>query len=581
MTRRNEQVAQLLYDIAELLALEGESPFRVRAYTQAARNIEALVEDIDDLDRAGELDDIPGVGESIARKLHEYLQSGRLQYYEELKARAPVGAAELLEVPSIGPVRARLLSKGLGIATIAQLQQAAQEHRLCTLPGFGAKLEARIAREADRAAQRGGRMLLGVALPAAEAVAHQLRGHPAVLAVEPAGSIRRWKETIGDIDLLASSDRPTEVMDAFTSLPLVQEVLSSGPTRTSVLTRDELQIDLRVVRPDEYGSALQYFTGSREHNIALRALAIGRGWKLSEYGLFDREGRRIAGRTEQEIYRALGLDWMPPELRENRGELEAARRGQLPALVELADLRGDLHSHTDWSDGHDGPERMVEAAIARQYEYLAFTDHSRSLRVAHGLSIERVREQRRLIDRLNERYAPFRVLHGAEVDILPDGTLDYPDEVLAELDFVSVSVHSAFHQPREVMTARVLRALRNPHVTTLNHPTGRLLLRREAYDVDLEAVVRAAVELGVVLEIDGQPDRLDLDDVWSRRAGELGATLVCTSDAHSVRQLEYVRYAVATARRGWLEARQVLNTRSLRDLLAQLGQRRRRPSAVR
>ncbi len=576
MARRNEEVSALLENIAKLLALQGDNPFRVRAYTEAARAISATAEDIEDLYRAGRLEEIPGVGESIARKIGEYLATGRLGYYEQLRRQVRVPAVDLLEVPSIGPARARLIAERLGVTTVEELAEAAREHRLQALPGFGPKLEERIAREAARVAQRSRRLLLGVALPAAEAVAQQLAAAPAVQQVHPAGSIRRGRETIGDIDLLVASDQPAAAIDAFTTLPLVKEVLARGTTRASVLTRDDLQIDLRVIRPAEYGAALQYFTGSKEHNIALRTLALEQGYKLSEYGLFDRAGRRVAGETEEGVYAALGLDWIPPELRENRGELEAARRHALPHLIEVADLRGDLHVHTDWSDGHDPPERMVEAAIARGYEYIAFTDHSRSLQVAGGLSLERVREQRRLIDRLNTRYAPFRVLHGTEVDILPDGTLDYPDEVLAEFDLVTASVHSAFRQPRERMTARIVRALRHPCVAILNHPTGRLLPRRAEYEVDMEAVLRAAAENGVALEINGQPDRLDLDDGWARRARDAGVLLACDSDAHSTRQLEYVRYAVTTARRGWVEPHHVLNTLPLDRLLAHLERRKRR-----
>lgn len=571
--RRNEEVAQLLENIAELLMLKNENPYRIRAYTTAAQNIRALSEDIEEIARQGRLDAIPGIGEALAAKIQEYLETGSLRYYEQLKQEVPVAAVDLLEVPGIGPARAHQLYEALGISTISELLQAAQEHKLRDLPGFGPKVEERIAREAARLAQRSRRLLLGVALPVAEEVVRLLRPHPAVEAIEPAGSLRRMKETIGDIDILVASRQPEEVAREFTRLPIVREVLATGPTRPSILTRDGLQVDLRIVEPDDYGSALQYFTGSKEHNIALRGLALERGWKLSEYGLFDQDGKRLAGRTEEDIYQALALDWIPPELRENRGEIEAAREHRLPQLVELPQIRGDLHVHTDWSDGHDAPERMVEAAIARGYEYLAFSDHSQSLGVARGLSPEQVRKQRQLVDELNERYAPFRVLHGAEVNILPDGRLDYPEEVLELFDIVTVSIHSAFDLSRERMTARVLRAIQHPEVDILGHPTGRLLPSRLPYELDMEAVLKAAAEHGVVVEINGQPDRLDLDDVWSRRALELGVLLATNSDAHSARQLENMRYAVATARRGWAEAQHVVNTRPLPDLLTWLKRR--------
>jgi DNA polymerase (family X) len=579
MSRRNEEIAMLLWNIAKLLALKGDDLFRIRAYEDAARSVSAWGEDVEDLHRAGRLKDIPGVGASIAAKIGEYLDSGRSGYYEELKRQIPLAAIDLLEVPGIGPVRARVLHERLGIASILELARAAREHKLRALPRFGEKLEERLGREAARVAQRTRRLLLGVALPAAEEVAHLLRDHPAVQAVDPAGSIRRGKETIGDIDVLVASEEPAAVMDAFAAFPIVREVLARGSTRASVLTRDNLQIDCRAIRPAEYGSALQYFSGSKDHNIALRAVAMGRRWKLSEYGLFDEHGRRVAGENEDDVYGALGMDPIPPELRENRGEIEAALQHRLPQLVAVEDLRGDLHAHTDWSDGHDPPERMVEAAIARGYEYLAFTNHSRSLGIAGGLSVERLREQQRLVERLNERYAPFRVLHSAEVDILPDGELDYPDEVLAELDLVTASVHSGFRQPRPQMTARIVRALHNPYVDTFNHPTGRLLLRRPAYEVDVEAVLKAAAETGVALEVNGQPDRLDFDDGWARRATEVGALLVCNSDAHAARQLDNTRYAVTTARRGWVESRSVLNVLPLRRLLTHLRRRRRARAA--
>ncbi|MCX7622584.1 MAG: DNA polymerase/3'-5' exonuclease PolX [Thermomicrobium sp.] len=574
--RRNEEVALLLENIAELLKIKNENPYRIRAYETAAQNIRALEEDIAELAARGKLDEIPGVGQAIAAKIQEYLETGRLQFYEELKREVPIQAVDLLEVPGIGPARAHLLYEKLGITTIQQLLEAAQAHKLCKLPGFGEKLEERIAREAARLMQRTKRLLLGVALPVAEAVVEALRQVPAVREIDPAGSLRRMKETIGDIDILVGSERPQEVVDTFIRLPMVKEVLAVGPTRPSILTREDLQVDLRVVHPDEYGSALLYFTGSKEHNIALRTLVQERGWKLSEYGLFDESGERLASRTEHEIYALLGMDWIPPELRENRGEIQAALAHRLPKLVEQREIRGDLHAHTDWSDGHDSLERMVQAAVARGYEYLVISDHSPSLTVARGLTPERLREQRRLIDELNERYAPFRILQGAEVNIHPDGSLDYPDEVLAELDVVIVSVHSAFDMPSERMTERVVRALSNPHVDILGHPTGRLLNARLPYEIDLDAVLDAAAEYGVAIEVNGQPDRLDLPDIWVQRAIARGIVIACTSDAHSTRQLDNMRWSVATARRGWAEARHVLNTRSHGELVAWLAEHRER-----
>lgn len=577
----NQEIANLLESIANLLILKGEDAYRIRAYSQAAREITYLDQDVEDLWREGKLQVIPGVGESIAAKIDEYLRTGRSSYYEGLRAEIAPEAPELLDVPGIGPVKAREIFSRLGITTIAELEQAAREHRLSTLPGIKERTEEKILREIARLRQRTRRLLLGDALPVGEEVRGLLAQQEAVQRVDLAGSLRRMRETIGDVDLLAASDRPEEVTAAFARLPIVQEVLAVGPTKASVLTTARLQVDVRVVRPAVYGSALQYFTGSKQHNIALRDIAIGKGYRLSEYGLFDEStDRRIAGATEEEVYRALGLDWMPPEIRENRGEIEAAAAGRLPRLLEAGDIRGDLHCHTDWSDGEASVEAMALAARDLGYEYLAITDHSPQVRVAGGLPPERVRQQAALIADLNRRLAPFRVLHGAEVDIRGDGRLDYPDDLLATLDFVGVSVHSGFEQPALQMTERILRAIRNPLVCALCHPTGRLIERRQGYAVDVERIVEVAAEEGVALEINGQPQRLDLDDVWSRRAMEAGVTLVCSTDAHSTRQLQsYMRYAIAVARRGWIEARHVLNAQPVEAVLELRARRRRRRAA--
>lgn len=572
---RNRDVAGLLDDIADLLELKGDSAYRIAAYREAGRRIDSMVQDVAELWKQGRLEKIPGVGTSIAAKIDEYLRTGDLNYFEDLKKEVSPGLADLLQVPGIGPRRAQLIYRKLGVNSVPELVEAAQEHRLDTLPGFGEKMEQRILREAQRVTQRTKRMLLGVALPAAEEVVNLLKGHPAVLRIDPAGSIRRMKETIGDIDILVASKRPRDVMAAFTTLPLVREVLAQGPTRASILTEANLQIDIRVMKPEEYGSALQYFTGSKEHNIALRELAIRQDLKLSEYGIFDNAtGRKLGGQAEEDIYRILGMDWIPPELRENRGEIEAALQGRLPKLIEEADIKGDLHVHTKWSDGRDSLEAMVEAAIKRGYQYVAITDHSKGLGVAGGLKEEEVREQHRLIDRLNEKYAPFRILHGAEINILTDGNLDYDDETLRLFDIVTVSVHSAFGQPREKMTARVIKALRHPMVDVFNHATGRLIGRRPGYAIDLEAVLKVAAETCTAVEINSQPDRLDLNDVWARRAKELGVSLAINSDAHARDNLRFVRYGTAVARRGWVEKGNVLNTLSLDRLLARRGRKK-------
>ena len=572
----NQEVAALLEDIADLLEVKNENQFRVRAYREAARTIGGMTEDVLKLWEEGRLREIPGVGPSIASKIDEFLRTGRLQYYEELRAQTPVGFTQLLSVPGLGPRRAEILRQKLGVTTLAQLEEALREHRVRGLPGFGEKVEENLLREIERLPQRQRRLLLGVALPAAEEVISLLRGHPAVARISEAGSIRRRVETIGDIDILVASDRPLEVMDAFTTLPIVKETLAKGPTKSSVLTKSNLQIDLRVVRIQEYGSALQYFTGSKSHNIALRDIAIAKGYKLSEYGLFEADtGRVIAQETEDQIYLALGLEPIPPELRENRGELEAAARRELPDLVQLSDICGDLQVHSDWSDGHNSVEEMARAAKDLGLEYIAMTDHSQGLGVAGGLTPERVVEQGALIRDLNRRLAPFRILHGAEVDIRADGSLDYDDTVLRQLDYICISVHNAFGQSRERMTQRVAKALQHPLVHALNHPTGRLIGRRRGYDLDLEEIIRVAAEHGKALEINAQPDRLDLDDVWARRAKEAGVPLVISTDAHELGHLDFMRYGVFVARRGWAEKGDVLNTRSLKSLEAWLHQRRK------
>jgi DNA polymerase (family X) len=579
MARRNEDVAELFENIARLLTIKGDTGYRIRAYMEASQNIAGLPDDVEELWREGRLQEIPGVGPSIAAKIAEYLETGTLRYYEELKLRFPIEATDLLDVPSIGPQRAQMLHDRLGIATVPQLQDAARAHMLQTLPGIGPKLEERILRETQRAVQRTNRLLLVDAMPAATEIAGLLRGHADILRVEPAGSVRRLQETVGDIDIAIMSEHPAQVLDDLANLSIVKRVRSRTTLDMVVLTRRNLEVDITVALPEEFGAALLYHTGSEHHIAALEELATRQGLTLSKRGLVHPDGNRTAA-TEEEIYAALGLDWIPPELREDRGEIESAAAHKLPTLLRVEDIRGDFHAHTTWSDGRGSIERMIEGAMARGYQYLAITDHTRSLRIAGGLSIEQLREQHALIDKLNEKYAPFRILRSAEVDILASGELDYPDEVLAQFDIVTASIHSRFGMSREEMTMRIVRAVRNHRLDTLNHPTGRLLIRREPYALDLEAVLNAAAEHGVAVEVNGQPDRLDLNDMWVRRAIELGIPIVCNSDAHSVRELGNVAYSVAQARRGWAEPHNVLNTRSLQDLLSYLDRRHRRARAA-
>ncbi|HHX40598.1 MAG TPA: DNA polymerase/3'-5' exonuclease PolX [Armatimonadetes bacterium] len=569
---KNAEAAELLQNIADMLEIKGESPFRVRAYRDAARAIESLAEPIEAVAERDELEEIPGVGESIAAKLAEYLETGTLAYYEDLREQVRPGLAELLEVPGIGPKKAKLFYEQLGIDSIEKLEEAARDHKLRTLPRIGPKTEEGILNAIERLRGRSERTSLGVALPSAREFLEIVRGLKEVHQADLAGSLRRRRDTIGDLDLLASSDDPARVVDQFVALPGAKSILAHGATKGTIVTAEHLQIDLRVVKPEEYGAALQYFTGSKAHNIHLRALAEAAGYKVNEYGVFrTADDRRVAGETEEGVYRTLGLEWIPPELREDRGEIEAAASGRLPDLVELADIRGDLHLHSNWSDGRDSLEQMVEAARARGYEYVVISDHSVSMGFVHGLTLERIQEQRERIAELNERYPDIRILQGTEVNIRADGSLDYEDEVLAEFDVVTASVHSGMGMDRERMTRRILRAVRNPHVDILGHPTGRILGRRDPYDVDLQAVIRAAAESGTALEINAQPDRLDLKDTDARLVAEAGAMVAINSDAHSVEQLGLMEYGISTARRGWIERKHVLNALPLEQLLRRLG----------
>lgn len=568
---KNEDVVELLNDIADMLEMKGESAFRVRAYREAGRRLENLHEDVATLATEGRLTDIRGIGPSIAEKVTEFVTTGRSTYREELAKTLPPGLAEILEIPGVGAKKAQLFHDELGISTVDELEAAAKLHRLRELPKIKEKTEENVLEGIRRLRQRTGRLLLGVALPAAEEVVRQLAEHPSVERVEMGGSIRRRKETIGDIDILVASGKPRDAIEAFTTLPIVKSVIAKGTTKASVLTRQDLQIDLRVIPPDAWGAALQYFTGSKEHNIQLRTIAESRGLKVNEYGVFRLDtSERLASREEEDVYRAIGMEWMPPEIREASGEIEAATSGMLPELINLADIKGDLHTHTSWSDGANSIEEMAEAARTRAYKYMVISDHSVSMGFVHGLSTDRVEEQRRIIDKLNEQYNDFRLLQGIEVNIRGDGKLDYDDKVLSRFDVVTASIHSGLGQSRAQITARMLFAIRNPHVDIIGHPTGRIIDRRDPSEFDEEAVFSAAAETGTALEINSQPDRLDLKDMHARRAMELGAAFAIDSDSHATNQLDLIRYGVATARRGWVEKGRVLNTLPLEKLLERL-----------
>ena len=570
-SEENARVADLLDEIGDLLELKGENVFRAVTYRAAAREIRDLREPIRAIYEAGHLASIPKVGTSVGEAIVQYLQVGTAKRHEELKAAVPEGLLTLLRVKGVGPATARLINQHLKITTIDELELAAKDGRLRTLPKIQAKTEENILKSIASLRQRTGRSLINFARTAADRMIAVLRETANVKEISVCGSVRRWKETIGDIDLLVASDDAAPVMAAFTGAPNVERVLAHGDTKSSVIVERGLQIDLRVVPAASWGAALLYFTGSKEHNVRLRGYALRNKLLLNEYGLYrvgeEKGGTPVASRTEDDIYAALGMDWIPPELREDHGEIDAALAHSLPALVTVEDLKGDLHAHSDWTDGRDTLAAMVRRARGKGYAYVAMTDHSVGLGMTNGLNLERIAARSKEIATLNQELAPFRVLIGTEVEIRADGRLDYPDDVLAGFEIVTASIHSAFNQPRAQITGRIVGAMKHPLVTAISHPTGRLLERRDPYDVDLDAVIEAAVATGTRLEVNGGPERLDLPDWAVRKAVDKGATLVIDSDAHAVEELEWTQYGAATARRGWATAARVDNTRGLEAVL--------------
>ncbi|MBI4536522.1 MAG: DNA polymerase/3'-5' exonuclease PolX [candidate division NC10 bacterium] len=571
----NLEIAALFTEIADYLEVKGENPFRVRAYRRAAQTLETLAEQASVLAERGSLQEVPGVGKDLAGKIVEFLRSGRIEHLDRLRREIPAGVIDMLGVHGVGPKTAKLLYERLGVDSVEKLESLARTHQLAGLPGIQAKTEENILK--GIAVWRSGRERtpIGTALGLAEAIVARIRELPEVEQIEPAGSLRRMRETVKDIDLLVTSCRPGPVMEVLVGLPNLAEVLAQGDTKSSVRLREGMQVDLRVVDPQCFGAALQYFTGSKQHNIRVRELAQRQGLKVSEYGVFRGEsGERMAGRTEEEVYRAVGLPWVPPELREDAGEIEAALGNGLPALVRLEDIRGDLQLHTTWSDGAHSLADLAAAVRARGYEYMAVTDHSRSVTVAGGMTEAEVLEMIREVRALNARLKGFRVLAGCEVDIRADGGLDYPDELVRQLDLVQVSVHSRFKMPRQEMTERIVRAVRHPLVHILGHPTGRLIGERAAYEVDVDAILQAAREAGTAVEINASPSRLDLNDLHARRARDLGIPVTISTDAHTVSHLDFMRFGVAVARRAWLGPAEVVNTRPAEELLTWLRRKR-------
>jgi len=565
MSIHNADIAAIFDEIADLLDIGNENPFRVRAYRNAARHLQGTGQSVADMVRRGDdLTRLPGIGTDLAGRIGEIVETGRCRLLDKLHRRIPHSITGLLRIRGLGPKRVRVLYQELDVQTPEQLARAARDGRIRALPGFGTKTEQAILDAVSRQARERPRTKLAVAAQYAESLRQYLDKIPGVKQVVFAGSYRRRRETVGDIDVLVTADAPA-VMQRVVSYDEVKDILARGPTRATMILHSGLQVDVRVVEEGCFGAALLYFTGSCEHNIALRRLAQERRLRISEYGVF-RGKRRIAGATEESVYRCMGLPWIPPELRENRGELEAASNGRLPKLVKRADLRGDLHAHTTATDGHNSLREMALAARRHGLEYLAITEHTRRLTVAHGLDPQRLRRQMHEIDRLNAKLDGILLLKGVEVDILEDGRLDLPDDVLSELDLVVAAVHSGFGLSRAKQTQRILRAMDRPHFTILAHPTGRLLDGRDPYDVDMLRIIRKARERGCFLELNAHPERLDLLDVYCQLARDEGVLVAISSDAHGTQDFAFLDYGVGQARRGWLEKKDVLNTRGFRQL---------------
>lgn len=574
----NQEIAKIFYQMAQYLDMDGDAvPFKSIALRKVAVNLESLSEDINNIYKNGglmALMEIPGVGRGIAFKIEEYLKAGKIKELEILKKKIPVDLEKLILIEGLGPRKIKILYQKLGIKNLKDLEYAAKKHKIASLDGFGEKTEKNILEGIEFAKREKGRFLLGDILPQVEIIYEKLKNLKSVEEVSLAGSLRRMRETIGDVDFLVISDNPQLVMDFFVSLPGVVKVWGKGATKTSVRMKDGYDMDLRVVPMKSYGSALQYFTGSKEHNIALRKIAIDKGYKLSEYGLFKGGSagwRIIAGKNEEEIYEKLGLQFISPELRENSGEIEAALKRNLPKLVELKDIKGDLHTQTNWNGGEHSIEEMAEVAMKMGYEYIGISDHTKFLRIEHGLDEKQLVQQRKEIDKLNKQLAisnqQFRILQGCESNIMPDGSIDIKDETLAKLDYVIAGVHSQMKMPKKQMTERIIKAMKNPNVDIISHPTGRIIKKRDEYEVDIDEIMKVAKETGTILEINAYPGRLDLKDINIRKAKEIGVKMAINTDAHHKDQLGLMPYGVSQARRGWAEKGDIVNSFSVDKLL--------------
>jgi len=569
---KNQELSKIFFQIADYLDIDGVS-FKPYAYRRVALSLDSLKEDAGEIYRNGglkALQEIPGVGEGIAKGIEEYLKTGKIKHFEELKKKLPLKVDELLRVEGLGPKKIKALYQKLGIKNLKDLERAVKAHKIAPLFGFGEKTEKNIVQGLEFLKQSKGRFLLGDIMPTVEEVIGRLKKQKEIKEISVAGSVRRQKETIGDIDILVASNNPKKTADFFVAMPGVEKIWAEGTTKCSVRFKQGFDIDLRMVAQKSFGSALQYFTGSKEHNIATRKIAIGKGLKLSEYGVF-RGAKQIAGKTEEDVYKAIGLPYIEPELREDDGEIQAALEGRLPSLVELKDIKGDLHCHTTSSDGQSSLEEMVKTAMGMGYEYVGISDHTKFLGVTNGQDEKKLLGQLDKIQKLNEKIAKtdsrFKVLSGCEVDIMPDGNLAIKDDVLAKMDYVIASVHSSMKMPKKEMTERIVKALQNPNVDIFGHPTGRLINKRDEYQMDFDKIFEVAKKTGTILEINASPYRLDLNGFNIRRAKAHGIKMVIDTDSHQVSQLDLMEYGIGQARRGWAEKSDVINTNSVEKLL--------------
>lgn len=565
---KNQELAKIFYEISDYLKMD-EVDFKPYAYQRAGAAIEALEEDIDEIYKKGgkaTLKNIPGVGKYIAEKIEEYLETGRIKYLADLKKKTPIKLEEISAVEGMGPRKAKTLFKKLNVRNLKDLEKAAKKHKIAPLFGFGEKTEKNILEGITFLKRSKGRFFLGEILPKVKEVREKLENLKEVEKASFAGSVRRMKETIGDADFLVVSKNPKKVMDFFVSLPGVVKVWGKGNTKASVRTKEGFDMDIRVVPQKSYGAALQYFTGSKEHNIAVRRIAMAKGLKLNEYGLFKGK-KMIGGKTEEEIYKILGMKWMVPEIRENQGEIEAALKNNLPKTIGYRDIKGDLHCHSDWDGGENSISQLAKTAQEMGYEYIGISDHTKFLRIEYGLNEKQLSQQRKEIDKLNQRQKGFRILQGAETNILNDGSIDIKDEALKKLDYAIAGIHSNLKMDKERMTERIIKAMKNPYIKIFSHPTGRLLKRREEYQIDFDKILRAAKYFGVILEINSSPFRMDLRDQNIRRAKEAGVKMVINTDSHHKNHLNYIELGVAQSRRGWAEKKDIINCYPLKELL--------------